>query len=147
MRKRSKKPLSEEEEFTYRRENMFDFEAWYRAHFNNDFETKLRGERVKKFEQQYREQMERIARGHGIRPPRRFVEPKYPSDIEIQMEEMERAEIRKQIVNVLMLGMTLMVAMILVVFILERDAMQNGPYVDPYVRQKEKESPETEKNE
>lgn len=143
MRKRAKKPLSEEEEFSYRRENMFDFEAWYRAHFNDDFETKMRSERRTQFEQQYREQMERISRRDGnVRPPRRFVEPKYPSDIDIQMEEMLNKEVRKEIANVLMLGLTLIVTLLLIVYLIESSSSK-GPYVDPYAIEKRKESPKT----
>lgn len=137
MRKRAKKSNSEDEEFTFRRENMFDFEAWYNAHFNDDFETKMRNERIKKYAEQYQEQKERILRGETfrVRPPRPYLERKDPSDIEMQMEEMTQTQIRNEIRNTLMLGMIVMVSICIAIIIIETKK-ESGPYEDLYAKQR-----------
>lgn len=140
MRKRTKKP-SGDEEFIFRRENVFDFEAWYKAHFNDDYETKLRNERIKQYAEQYNEQKMRILRGEfRIRPPRPYQERKPPSDIEYQMEEMARNDMRKEIQNTILLGIVLMFCFCVVLIIME-EKKSKEPYEDLYAK-KQKTTPE-----
>lgn len=133
MRKRTKKP-SGDEEFIFRRENVFDFEAWYKAHFNDDFDTKLRNERIKQYAEQYNEQKMRILRGEfRIRPPRPYLERKPQSDIEYQMEEMTRNDMRKEIQNTLLLGIIVMFCFCAILIIMEKEKSK-GPYEDLYAK-------------
>lgn len=68
MRKKTRKPPSDEyEEFMSRRQNMFDFDAWYRAHFRGEYTDKIRNERAEQYAREYQEQMDRLARGVNIR--------------------------------------------------------------------------------
>lgn len=136
MRRRTKKP-SEDDEFTFRRENVFNFEAWYRAHFHDDFETKIRDDRKKMYAEQYREQMERISKGlHHIRPPTPFAQHKQKSDIDYQMEEMVEKELRKQILNILQIGLIVIVFGFVGVCIFQKYLDQNiQPYEDPFAKQ------------
>lgn len=135
IRKRGRKP-GDHEEFTFRRENVFDFDAWYRAHFHDDFDKKIRDERIKTYTRQYIEQMERISQGHGIRPPRPYVERKEPSDIEMQIMEMEEREIKKAFKNALMLAGCLLFAAMMMMYILD-NSRENGPYEDLYAKSKQ----------
>lgn len=144
MRKKAKQS-KEYEEFVYRRENVFDFDAWYKAHFKGDYETNLRKERISQYDREYREQMERIIRGGRVRPPRPYVERKDPSDIEIQMEEMYRKEIRKEILNTLMMGVILLVGFLLVTYIIQERNTMKGPYVSPYEKINDEENDSTDK--
>lgn len=147
MRKRAKKPPSNEyDEFAFRRRNVFDFDAWYRAHFQGDFSEKIRSERASKHAQDYQEQMDRIARGEHIRPPRPFPrrsEP--PTDIEIQMAEMQSREFRKDIANMFMFIALFIVSFIITSYIVEIHTDKN-PWVDPYVIKKEKEKRKEEED-
>lgn len=137
MRRKSKTKPSNDEEFTFRRENIFDFEAWYKAHFHDDFETKIRDERKQMYDRQYREQMERIARGlYRIRPPRPLAQHKRESDIDSQTIEMEEKELREQITNVLKLASIILVGLLIAVYILQKYLDRNiEPYQDPYAKQ------------
>lgn len=144
MRKKTKQSSKEYEEYVYRRENVFDFDAWYRAHFKDDFETNLRKERIRQYDEQYRDQIERIMRGGRIRPPRPYLERKDPSDIEIQMEEMYRKELRKDIANTLTLGVISLFGIFLVICIIFENNTMKGPYVDPYAKKDDKENMSTE---
>ena len=141
MRRKSKKP-SEGEEFTFRRENMFDFDAWYRAHFHDDFDTKIRDDRKKMYAEQYQEQMERISKGlYRIRPPRPYAERKERSDIDYQKMEMEAEEMKKQITNLVKLAMILIVGIVYATYILQKYMDDNTqPYQDPYTKQRLKDS-------
>lgn len=134
MRKNARRPR-EDEEFTFRRENVFDFDAWYRAHFNDDFDTKLRDERIKQYAEQYKEQKQRILRGDmfRIRPPRPYLERKEPSDIENQMEEMTQKEIRREIKNTLLLGIIVIVSISIALAIMDKENV-SGPYEDLYAK-------------
>lgn len=136
MRRKPKKS-SENEDFQFRRENMFDFEAWYRAHFHDDFETKLRKERIEKFAEQYQEQMRRISRGqYRVRPPRPYVDPQKQSDIEKQMFEMAEREYKEKILTTFNLGVMLFIAATIIACIIEYNKFQNvRPYEDPYAMQ------------
>lgn len=146
MRKRTKKQQSNEhEEYMYRRENMFDFDAWYRAHFQGDYTEKIRNERTTRNAREYQEQMDRLARGLHIRPPRplpRHSEP--PSDIEIQMAEMQSKEFRKDIVHIFMFIALFIISYGVAAYIVEKNA-DKTPWVDPYVIKKEKSAAEGEK--
>lgn len=138
IRRKSQKP-SEDEEFTFRRENVFDFEAWYRAHFHDDFETKIRDERKKMYAEQYQEQMERISKGlHRIRPPRPYPQRKEQSDIDYQTMEMEEKEFRKRIANIVQLVVIVIIGSIIVVYILQTYLDKNiQTYQDPYAKLEE----------
>lgn len=143
MRKKTKKP-SGDEEFIFRRENVFDFEAWYKAHFNDDFETKLRNERIKQYAEQYDEQKMRILKGEfRIRPPRPYLERKPLSDIEYQMEEMTRNDMRKEIQNTLLLGIIVMLCFCVALIIMEKERSK-GPYEDLYAKKQKTPSDETD---
>lgn len=135
MRKRARKP-GEYEEFIFRRENVFDFDAWYRAHFHDDFDTKLRDERIKTYSKQYEEQMKRILEGQHIRPPRPFVERKELSDIEKQMIEMEENEIKKDIRQTLKLAGYFLITFLIITYIIDK-RREEGPYEDLYVKKKQ----------
>lgn len=138
MRRKTKRS-SEDEEFTFRRENVFDFDAWYRAHFHDDFDTKLRDERKLEYAKQYEEQMKRMAQGYRIRPPRPYAEPKDISDIEKQIMEMEEKEIKKQIKDVLLFTVICIVGLVIVVRIVEKTIDENfRGYQDFYKTQNEK---------
>lgn len=145
MRKGARKPsANEDDEFMFRRENVFDFDAWYRAHFQDDFEKKLRNERALKFARDYQQQMERIMRGEQIRPPRPYSQRPTLSDIEIQMDEMEKKELHKDVSLVVLFLAIFIVSFFLVVCIIEANT-DKSPWVDPYVIKKEKELEEEKK--
>lgn len=141
MRQKSQKP-SEYEEFTFRRENMFDFDAWYRAHFHDDFDAKIRDERKKMYAEDYQEQMERISKGlYRIRPPRPYPQRRERSDIDYQKMEMESEEMKGQITNSVKLAMILIVGIVFAVYILQKYIDENPqPYQDPFVKQRLKDS-------
>lgn len=142
MRKRAKKSSANDyEEYLHRRENVFDFDAWYRAHFQDDFEQKLRNERATQFSREYRQQMDRIMRGETIRPPRPFTDKDKQtlSDIEIQMEEMAKKELQKHVSNALMIWAIFMAIFFIVAYIIEAHT-DKSPWVDPYVMKKEEEA-------
>lgn len=146
MRKRAKRsPANEYEEFLYRRQNVFDFDAWYRAHFQDDFEKKQRNERVTQLEREYHQQMERIMRGETIRPPRPFTvkDDKALSDIEKQMEEMLKKEYQKDVSTVFMALALFLVAFVIVAYIVDTHT-DKSPWVDPYVIRREKQREEEE---
>lgn len=136
---------SYDEKFTFRRENVFDFDAWYRAHFNDDFDTTIRKERISNYKAQYQEQMERISRGqYRVRPPRPYVERKW-SDIENQIAEMEEKERREKIMTALRFGMLCIISFLTIIFILETNMDGNKkPYKDPYSKQNAESSRKTE---
>ncbi|XP_031638348.1 dnaJ homolog subfamily C member 17-like [Contarinia nasturtii] len=141
MRRKGKK-RSESEEFQFRRENLFDFDAWYRAHFQEDYGSKIRKERIQKFAEQYQEQMMRISRGqYRIRPPRPYLERKELSDIEKQMYEMVEKEMNQKIMNVLHFGIICLIALFTVLCIIEYNNKKNAvPYQDPYAKQNDESS-------
>lgn len=145
MRKRAKRQSSnEDDEFTFRRENVFDFDAWYRAHFQGDFTEKIRNERVSKNAQEYQQQMDRIARGESIQPPRLFKRRNEPaSDIEIQMAEMQIREFRKDTAQVFMFVGLCIVSFFIIAYIIEINT-DKSPWVDPYVIKREREKKEEE---
>lgn len=130
MRKKPKNTNSDDEDYVYRRENVFDFDAWYKAHFENQFETKLRSERINQYEQQYREKVERIMRGGGVRPPRRYLQRKDPSDIEIQTEEMLQRKLRKDLALLFRLAIILIVGFVSIGIIIERYNSIDVSYVN-----------------
>lgn len=147
MRKKAKKKTADEyEEFMYRRENMFDFDAWYQAHFRGDYTEKIRNERTMKNAREYQEQMDRIARGvYRVRPPRplpQHDEP--PSDIEIQIAKMEAKEFRKDVTHFFMFIALFLVSFFIAAYIIEEN-IDKSPWVDPYVIKREKEKAEEEK--
>lgn len=147
LRKRAKKPSAYEDvEFILRRENVFDFDAWYRAHFQDDFEQKLRDQRASKFAREYQQQMDRIMRGDRIRPPRPFTaqDERTLSDIEIQMEEMAKKQYRRDVLSVFMFLAIFSVSFFIVVCIIEAHT-DKSPWVDPYVIKKEEEMKEKAK--
>ena len=117
---RRKARESNDDDFTFRRENVFDFDAWYRAHFLDDFDTKIRDERKIKYAQQYAEQMRRMEQGYRIRPPRPYVERKEMSAIELQTIEMVREELKQKLKNILYMATICIVGMILTVYIVEK---------------------------
>lgn len=135
MRRKARKPFNDEE-FTFRRGNLFDFDAWYRAHFHDDFDTKFRNERMKKFAEQYQEQMEQMSQGKfRVRPPRPYVNRKEPSDIEDMIRIMAEREINMKIMNVVQLGIICIIAFSTILYILEYHEQRNvGPYKDPYAK-------------
>lgn len=145
MRKKTRKPPSDEyEEFMSRRQNMFDFDAWYRAHFRGEYTDKIRNERAEQYAREYQEQMDRLARGVNIRPPRplpRHSEP--PSDIEIQLAEMHIKEFRKDIATIFFLIGLFFVGFFVSAYIIETN-IDKSPWVDPYVIRREKEKAEKE---
>lgn len=143
MRKRTRRQSSEQDDFTFHRENVFDFDAWYRAHFHDDFETNLRKERIKQYTQEYKE---RLARDERFRPPRPYVEreEKPPSDIEMQMEEMFRKEVRRHILNIFSIFMLFLIALLICVYIIEHQT-EKIPFEELYAKKKA-ESIEKSKN-
>ena len=147
MRKKTRKhPTNDYEEYLYRRQNLFDFDAWYRAHFHGDFNDKIRNERASKYAQEYQEQMERIARGENILPPR--PNPRrndQPTDIEIQMAKMKIKEYRKDVAHVLIFLLCLIVSFILGAYIIELNT-DKSPWVDEYAIRKQKEKEEKKKS-
>lgn len=145
MRKRSKKPSEGEDESTFRRENMFDFDAWYRAHFHDDFDTKIRDERKKMYAEQYQEQMERISKGlYRIRPPRPYTERKERSDIDYLKMEMEAEEMKKEITNAVKLALILIVGLVFAAYILQKYIDGNTqPYQDQFAKPRLKDSSTT----
>lgn len=140
MRKRTKKQQSDDhEEYMNQRKNMFDFDAWYQAHFRGDYTGKIRNERTMKNAREYQEQMDRLARGVHIRPPRplpRHSEP--PSDIEIQTAQMQSREFRKDIAHICAFIALFIVGFTIAAYIVEAN-IDKTPWVDPYVIRREKE--------
>lgn len=127
MRQKATRP---QENFKFRRERVFDFDAWYRAHFYDDFNPKTRNERVKqeteKTYEQRKEEM-RIRHKFGIRPPRPFTDKKVQSDIDAQTEEMLERRRFKEIVNFMVLAIILLSAMAMCIHLIEQSSPMNRP--------------------
>lgn len=124
---------NDDEEYAFRRENVFDFEAWYRAHFQDDFDSRIRDERRIMYAKQYRVHMERIAKGYKIRPPIPHLQRKERSDIDEQILEMQRKELRENIKSILLFGLIFTISSIIAVSIIQNKIDEDkGPWVDQY---------------
>lgn len=135
MRKKPKS--SDTDEFTFRRNNVFDFDAWYQAHFNDTYDTKLRKERIKFYSEQYKKEMERLSERDifNKRPPRRYVVDRKPlSDIEMQQMANMESETIKEIGNTLRFAFLCIFSVIIVMNIIEKRNSKTGPYQDPYAK-------------
>lgn len=121
---------------------MFDFDAWYRAHFRGDYTEKIRNDRAMQYAREYQEHLDRIARGEDIRPPRPFPQRDVPpSDIELQMAAMQSKEFRRDIANIFWSIGIFIFSFFIIVCIIESNT-DKSPWVDPYAIKREEEKAE-----
>lgn len=76
--------------------------------------------------------MERMARGYRIRPPLPYIQRRQRSDIDIQITEMQRKEIRDSIRDIFSMGLIFTIALFVVLAIVDNPHDKPfGPYIDP----------------
>lgn len=141
MRQKAKKP---QEKSSFSRPPVFDFDAWYRAHFFDDFDRKWKSEsfdfeefdeEAEKAQTQKKSQEKadlKMRYKYGFRPPKPFKDRPPPSDIEIQMELLHEKQKVDNVLNVLAFSSMILAVFLMCAYIIEKNnPMSNRPPPPP----------------